>query len=245
MGNSIPLKTAAAALLLFAATQAAAAAQARNVERCLSYAEQLDLGAPLQHTRALLRRSGSITIVAFGSSSSVGFGTFDPSYPQVLKAALARAHPSLHVKLISSGRVGETILGNVARLDKGVLRFRPDLVIWQLGTNDVLWHGIAPNTETLLRGAVRRLRQADADVILLDLQYAPALRRRALTPAMERIIATVAREEYVGLFSRFALMKQAIKGGVGGLVSWDGLHNSGAGYRCIGLALVDMLESPH
>jgi hypothetical protein len=36
----------------------------------------------------------------------------------------------------------------------------------------------------------------------------------------------------VGLFPRFALMRRSIDAGVpaGSLVSWDGLHNSAAGY---------------
>jgi hypothetical protein len=40
----------------------------------------------------------------------------------------------------------------------------------------------------------------------------------------------------VGLFPRFALMRRSIDAGVpaGSLVSWDGLHNSAAGYDCIG-----------
>jgi hypothetical protein len=42
----------------------------------------------------------------------------------------------------------------------------------------------------------------------------------------------VARQEHVGLFPRFALMRRCIEAGLpaGALVSWDGLHNSVAGY---------------
>ena len=53
------------------------------------------------------------------------------------------------------------------------------------------------------------------------------------------MIAEVARSERVGLFSRFALMRRAIEAGLpaDALVSWDRLHNSAAGYECIGRAL--------
>ena len=37
-------------------------------------------------------------------------------------------------------------------------------------------------------------------------------------------------------------MQRAAKEGVGGLVAYDWLHNSGAGYRCIGLALARMID---
>ena len=55
----------------------------------------------------------------------------------------------------------------------------------------------------------------------------------------------MARQERVGLFSRFALMRRSIEAGLpaGALVSWDGLHNSTAGYDCVGLALARAVNS--
>jgi len=221
---------------------AARAGEPSNVDRCLSFADQMSLGAALPHTSAKLRQGQSITIVALGSSSTTGFGTLGPSFPEVLKAELSRRRPSLRVNMIVSGRLFDTIPGNLRRLDKDVLRFQPDLVIWQLGTNDVLWHRIGDDAKDTTRRGVQRIKQANADVILMDLQYAPAVRARAAHAAMEEIIATIAREESVGLFLRYAIMQRAAKEGVGGLVAYDGLHNSGAGYRCIGLALARMID---
>jgi acyl-CoA thioesterase-1 len=234
------LKTAGVVLLLLGGMQAAAG-EAANVKRCLSYAAQMSLGASLPHTRARLKEGEAITIVALGSSSTEGFGTFGPSYPEVLKAELKRLRSSLQVTVINSGVALDAVPGNVARL-ANVLRYQPDLVIWQLGTNDVLWRGITPNAKILVRDGVRRIKEAGADVILMDLQYAPVVRRRPAAARMEKLIAEVAREERVGLFSRFILMKRAIEGGVKGLVGFDRLHNSGAGYRCLGLALARMID---
>jgi acyl-CoA thioesterase-1 len=78
-----------------------------------------------------------------------------------------------------------------------------------------------------------------ADVILMDLQYAPVVLGSSHHGVMQAIIAEVARQERVGLFSRFALMRRSIEAGLpaGALVSWDGLHNSTAGYDCVGRAL--------
>jgi lysophospholipase L1-like esterase len=43
----------------------------------------------------------------------------------------------------------------------------------------------------------------------------------------------------VPLFSRFELMRRAVDAGLSmsALTAWDGLHNSAAGYECIGRAL--------
>jgi lysophospholipase L1-like esterase len=221
---------------------AANAAEPTNVERCLAAAADMKLDAPLPKTRTKLRASQPITVVALGSSSTTGVGTFGPGFPAVMKADLARRHPA-HITIINSGRIFETAGGNLARFEKDVLRYRPDLVIWQLGTNDVLWHGGASSAETSIRDGVRRLKQAGVEVILMDLQDAPAVRRKSSHVAMEKLIADVARDEAVGLFPRFLLMQRAQAKGVKGLVAWDGLHNSAAGYRCIGLTLARMIDA--
>jgi acyl-CoA thioesterase I len=56
---------------------------------------------------------------------------------------------------------------------------------------------------------------------------------------MEAIISELAREERVGLFSLFTLVRKSIEAGVSpsALVSWDGLHNTADGCDCIGRAL--------
>ena len=76
-------------------------------------------------------------------------------------------------------------------------------------------------------------------MILMDLQYARIVLASSQHSDMQAIISEAAQQERVGLFPRFALMRRAIEAGLppGALVSWDGLHNSAAGYDCIGRAL--------
>jgi hypothetical protein len=70
------------------------------------------------------------------------------------------------------------------------------------------------------------LKASGADVILMDLQYAPMVLASPYYSSMEAIISEVAREEKVGLFSRLTLMRKSIEAVVSpsALVSWDGLH---------------------
>jgi hypothetical protein len=71
--------------------------------------------------------------------------------------------------------------------------------------------------------------------------------RAACSPPhnIQAIIAGVAREEHVGLFPRFALMRRSIDAGLpaGAPISWDGLHNSAAGYDCVGRALARAIHA--
>jgi lysophospholipase L1-like esterase len=115
-----------------------------------------------------------------------------------------------------------------------------------LGTNDVVWGGRPdqPHKDTIIEG-VTALKAAATDVVLMDLQYAPMVLASSYYPTIEAIIADVAKQERVGLFSRFALMRNSIDGGVaqGALVSWDGIHTTVDGYDCIGRALARAISN--
>jgi lysophospholipase L1-like esterase len=214
-------------------------------DACLAFKRGLSLGASLGHTKAKLRTGETLTVVALGSSSTTGFGTFGSggTFPDVMKQELLRLRPSARIELINSGRIMDDLSGNVARIDEDVLHYKPDLVVWQIGTNDVVWRGIADNTQETLSNAVKRLKAANTDIVLMDLQYAPLVLASEHHTRMEQIITVVAREQNVGQFPRFLLMKRAIESGVKGLVWWDGLHNSTEGYRCVGLALAQMIDA--
>ena len=214
-------------------------------DACLAFKRGLSLGSSLGHTKAKLRAGETLTVVALGSSSTTGFGTFvsGGTFPEVMKQELLRLRPSARIELINSGRIMDDLSGNVARIDKDVLHYKPDLVVWQIGTNDVVWRGIADNTKEILSNAVKRLKAANTDIVLMDLQYAPLVLASERHTRMEQIITDVAREQNVGQFPRFLLMKRAIEAGVKGLVWWDGLHNSTEGYKCVGLALAQMIDA--
>jgi lysophospholipase L1-like esterase len=212
---------------------------------CLSFKKGLSLGASLARTKTKLQAGGTLTVVALGSSSTTGFGLLSSTgaFPEVMKQELLRLRPSARIELINSGRIMENIPDNIARFDNDVLRHKPDLVIWQLGSNDAVWRGIADNAKEMLSDAVKRLKTANADVILVDLQYAPLVLLTTRHVRMEKIIADVSREQNVGQFPRFSLMKRAIDGGVKGLVGWDGLHKSAEGHKCVGVALAQMIDA--
>jgi acyl-CoA thioesterase I len=225
---------------------AAAGRAARSpVDACLGFSAGLSLGARLAAVGGKLRAGGTLTVVALGSSSTTGFGAFGShtAFPDVMKGELSRLHPGVRIELINSGRIMEDLGDNIARLDNDVLRYKPDLVIWQIGTNDVVWRGIADNAKGMLSEAVRRIKATKSDVVLLDLQYAPLVTLTSRYERMEKLIADVAAEQNVGHFPRFVLMKRAIDAGVSGLVSWDGLHNSSDGYACVGIALARMIDA--
>lgn len=218
----------------------ALAQPAAAAETCLAVNQQMSPGATLPRTSAALRTGGPLKIVAMGSSSTLGLWQSDPAltYPGMLRSELKRIKPGLQLEIINSGRNADTIPGNIARFDRDVLAHRPDLVIWQVGTNDVTWLDSADSLTAKIVGGIRLLRADGADVILMDQQYAPVILASQYAK-MQSGIAEAARQERVPLFSRFELMRRAIDGGLSmtALTAWDGLHNSAAGYECVGRAL--------
>src|SRR5262245_54542245 len=218
-----------------------------DAEACLAANQKLGLGAALPRTSARLKVGGQLTIVAVGSSSTVGLWSLSnvATYPEVMRRELAKLRPNIRIEVVNSGRVGDTIKGTIARIEREVLAYSPELIIWQLGTNDVAWGGGANGLKDEVLRGVHLLKSGGADLILMDLQYAPIVLASSQHTAMQAIIADVAREERVGLFPRFALMRRSIEAGLASsaLVSWDGLHNSGAGYDCIGRALARAIHA--
>ena len=219
-----------------------------SAERCLAANRDVSLGAQLPRTAARFKSGERLKIVAIGSSSTVGLWQLRSAatYPEVMRRELLRLRSNATIEVINSGRVGDTIPKNIARFQRDVFAHTPDLVIWQLGTNDIAWGG-RPDQRLkshVLEG-VRALKAGSSDVVLMDLQYAPQVLASASYSTMEDIIADVAKQERVGLFPRFTLMRNSINAGVvqSALVTWDGLHNTADGYDCVGRALARAIST--
>ena len=213
---------------------------ASAAETCLTVNQDLTLGAPLPRTAAILKSKGLLTIVAIGSSSTVGLWMLNPAstYPEVMKKELMRLNPDAQIKIVNSGRNGDTIPGNVARFERDVFAHNPELVVWQLGSNDLTWMETIDSLKKKIIDGVEALRTNGADVILMDQQYTPVILASQYSK-MQAAIASVASQTRVAYFRRFELMHKTVESGVGigALSSFDGLHMSGDGYDCIGRAL--------
>ncbi|MGC2202290.1 MAG: SGNH/GDSL hydrolase family protein [Stellaceae bacterium] len=200
----------------------------------------------LAHSASRIRAGRPLTIVAIGSSSTLGVGASGPamSYPSRLEEELKERFPEVDLRVINHGVGGQDVPEEVARLDRDVLAERPDLVIWQLGTNAVLRRDDLSADEQQIRRGVSILKEHGMDVILMDLQYAPRVLARPATEEMERLIADVARNAHVGLFRRFEIMREwdhTRQLAPAAMISPDGLHMTNASYSCLANQLAEAL----
>jgi lysophospholipase L1-like esterase len=200
----------------------------------------------LPHVAGKLVARKPVVIVAFGSSSTAGYGASSPdfNYPNRLAAQLRRQYPGANITVINAGIGGEDAPEMMKRLQTEVIDVHPDLVIWQVGTNAVLRNLDPGDTAKMVEDGISRIQAAgDADVVLVDPQYSPAVNQRAESAGkMVKLLGKVAELRHVGIFPRFEVMrdwheKQSIP--VESFVIADGLHMNDWGYACFAQLLGD------
>jgi lysophospholipase L1-like esterase len=191
-----------------------------------------------------------VTIVAFGSSSTVGYGATSPifSYPYRLADQLRRKFPQADITVLNRGVGGEDAVQMMARLQPAVLEAKPDLVIWQVGTNIILRGDDAAiaRTEALVNDGIDRIKLAGSDVVLIDPQYAPATTgdKQFKSDTMVNLLQRVSRTKQVARFPRFAVMRDwhdSQKLSFEQFMTGDGLHLNDWGYACFAQLLGDMI----
>ncbi len=186
-------------------------------------------------SRALL--SGRpVRIVAIGSSSTQGVGATSPdrTYPAQLRALLELALPAQKFEIVNLGVGGETASATVTRLRRDVPKLDPDLVLWQVGTNDGL-NGVAPAEYAKTVGAALEfLKKRGDDTVLVGMQWTRKFAENANYVALRDATAQVARDEGVTLVSRYDAMRRlAEASGREDLIGPDRLHMNDRGYRCL------------
>jgi len=228
-------------------------AHAEATVPCRRAAEIARLANPLPHVSRKLASGEPITIVALGSSSTAGAGASSPaaSYPSRLADELARRFPDHPIRVVNRGVNGEEARDMLARFDQSVAPEKPDLVLWQVGTNAVLRDQPLPVQMALLHDGIARMKALGADVVLIDPQFAPKVIDKADAERMVMLIADAARQEKVELFRRYALMRRwRIDEQIPfeTFVSADGLHMNDWSYGCfashLGAAIAEAATRP-
>ena len=157
------------------------------------------------------------------------------TYPAQLQIDLA-AVLGEKVVVTNAGIGGETVASTLARLKILLKGEKPDLVIWQVGTNDA----VRGDDETAFRAEVEEglsiVRAAGVPLVLLDQQYFPTIKNPARYERFVHIVDDVGAEYHDPVFSRYALMKAWAAESPALLrdMLWkDGFHMSDRGYGCL------------
>lgn len=210
---------------------------------CIPTKALTQLDAPITRVSKRLAAHEPIKIVAVGSSSTAGSGASSPdfSYPSRLGRELQQRFPRETFSVVNLGVNGQEAADMVARLD-AVLEPKPDLVIWQVGTNTVLRDNSVSEVGDLLHVGIARIKETGADVLLIDPQFAPRVNAKPAVNEMVGLIGQIAKRTHVPLFRRYVAMRhwhedQAIA--FDRFITDDGLHMNDWGYACFARLLAD------
>ena len=178
---------------------------------CDPHADLFNFRHPLPNLTESLKKRRKIKIVAIGSSSTAGEADIVP-YPSRLEMLLrGRFHHRL-IDVLNRGLSGQEAPSELSRFEPDVFAETPALVIWQVGTNAVFRKDEFNFDDVMVAVAagLRWLKDLPIDVVMMDLQYTPAVvdgEKLKLSEELVRRIAQAAGDSEVNVFRRFDLMR--------------------------------------
>ncbi|MFD2678855.1 SGNH/GDSL hydrolase family protein [Camelimonas lactis] len=211
---------------------------------CVSARPLLATSGALRHTGQRLAEGKPLRILAIGSSTTEGVGATAPdrTYPVQLEKEIERLLPHARVDLRVSGVGGETAVQTLARLERELAAHNPDLVIWQVGTNDALSDVGEETFKTLLEKGIASVDATQADLILMNQQFFPSIRHKARYERFVRMVQDAGLKKRACVFNRYALMQQWGEDSADTLramLASDEFHMSDRGYACMARVLAD------
>ena len=191
---------------------------------------------PLKALSRAVSANKIVKVLAIGSSSTVGVGASSPAatYVANLETTLEGSFKGMNFDVIGRGMSGEVAQGAADRMKREVEETKPDLVVWQVGTNDAIRHVSIDSFKACLKRTLAWLAENRIDVVLIDPQYGAALTKDDYYELVVTAIAEVARESRVLLVDRFEAMRELQKDrGDTFYLSSDNLHLNDRGHRCM------------
>ena len=193
--------------------------------------------SPLPRVEAAVRDRRPLDIVVIGSRSSSIATSEASAWPGRLQAVL-KERLKVPVNVSVELQIKKTAEEVATGLVKLVEVKKPTLVIWQTGTYDAMRSVDPEDFRTAVGDGVVGLKEAGADVILMNLQYSPRTEAMISAPPYLDNMRVVAQQFDVPLFDRFAIMRHWNDQGDFDLFSAaHGLDLAKRVHNCIGRAL--------
>ena len=180
-----------------------------------------------------------LRILAIGSSSTAGFGASGSgqAYPAQLAGRLNAALAPRAVTVTNGGVSGETGPTTLRRLEAAMAAPEPpQIVIWQVGTNDVLFGGTPAGLEALVVRGLDAVAAAGGVPIVVDQQYFRGILNLAHYEAFVAAVHRAAASRGAALLGRYAVMKHwahAAPGAFETIMALDRFHMGDRGYACL------------
>ena len=212
------------------APPAAAPVPAPFSKECYNGSADIVTESPLPNVATALQKRQTIRILAIGGTS----GRRQGGYTRQIESILKQVMKVNDVVIINRGVSGELATNASQRIKNEVAISSPDLVIWQVGTNDALAFVPLDEFAESVQSTIAWLKEHNVDVVLAGLQYVDRLAQDENYYRMRELLREIAAKEHVMIIRRYEAMQfiaaaQENSGGFGP----DEFERTEAGYNCL------------
>ncbi|WP_342360872.1 SGNH/GDSL hydrolase family protein [Terrarubrum flagellatum] len=222
--------------IAFAVTAPSAATETQADNPCQAPTQTVASAAPLPRLEKLLQGKKAVRVLAIGSSSTVGVGASSPrlTYPVQLESELEKSFKGIHVAMVARGVSGEIAETTAERLKMEVALNKPDLVLWQVGTNDALSRVPVEDFSRTVSRTLKWLKANKIDVVIVGMQFTRGVAKDEHYRLLKDALKQIAQDENVPLIKRYEAMQyvEQMRDRLS-LMSEDQLHLNDLGYRCM------------
>ena len=156
---------------------------------------------------------GTLSIVALGSSSTLGVGASsrEAAWPARLEAELRRRLPQADIAVANRGKPRDPAAAMVKRMAADALAAKPDLVIWETGTGEAVRNmGAEPFAAAHEEGA-ERILASGAELVLMTPQFSRETARLiGYQPYIEAMGNLSVRADVL-VFPRYDVMRHLVE----------------------------------
>jgi acyl-CoA thioesterase-1 len=222
------------AALIFCDPARAQAAQPSPLSKaCQSGSAALGAQSPLPNVAAALAQRKDLRILTMGAAPG-HVTAHGGGYTELIEVMLENALKGTDVIMINRGVSGELAAGAATRRKNEVALDEPDLVLWQVGTNDALAYVDAQEFAATVKDQIDWLKRHKVDVVLVGLQFAPQMLRDAHYIEIRDSLRRLAVQENViviRFFEAMQIVEQTAREGA--MPVADEFERSEAGYNCL------------
>jgi len=182
---------------------------------------------------AALAKRKTLRILTMGAAPG-RVRTHGGAYTELIETILERALKGIDVVMINRGVSGELAADAAVRMKNEVALEEPDLVLWQVGTNDALAGVGAQEFAATVKDQIEWLKAHKVDVVLVGLQFAKEMVRDPHYIDIRETLRRVAAQENVIVIRFFEAMQIIAQAqGTAAEPVVDEFERNEAGYNCL------------
>ncbi len=163
--------------------------------------------APLKAVKAALRDDRAVRVLVIGAVGGGSAFSGMSNYPSRLRTELEKQFKNVDVEVIHRGLSGEVGTAAGERVRAATAEIGPDLVVWQVATNDALARVETGQIVEALDETVTWLKSHEIDTILVDPQYTAAVGDDEHYAGVVKVVGEAAARHKVPLLLRYEAMK--------------------------------------